>query len=244
MSFFNTTKKIHKCNTQNPIFQYFLMHELKNEIVLTSDVSVDDLIINVSPGHGFLIGESIVLWSDNMFIQSIVKNVNVNQITIDEPSPLPFSIQTTVVVRGTVSMNNNFVGNEKSYVFRMYNSVHKIEITSVVLTMWHALPADDGKFGGAPALSKGVLFRSTNEKNVNLGIYVNNLSFKARGAVVEYTDSAPAGTYSTNILFNLVESFGQSLCISPQKGEYLYAFLQDNLSSLNLMNISLLGSYM
>lgn len=244
MSFFSTTKRMRKCNTQNPIFQYFLMKELKNNIVLTSNVSIDDLIINVSPDHGFLVGESIVLWSNNMFIQSIVIAVNENTVTIDEPSPIPFTIQNTVVVRGVIDMVDDFEAESTNYIFKMYNSCNKIEITSVIITMWHALPADDGKFGGIPALTKGVLFRSTNEKNTNLGLYINNHSFKTRGASVQYTPSAPAGTHSTYIRFNILDAFGNSVSISPQKGEYLYAVLQDDLSDLNLMNISLLGSYM
>jgi hypothetical protein len=244
MSFFTKTKKVNICESHHPIFQYFLMRELKTDIILTSDVNINDSIINVSAGHGFSIGEYIVLWSVIGFIQFKVKNVDVNAITVDAPCPVSFFITETKVIRGTIEMNLDFdtIG-EKDYVFKTYNMIKRLEIMTVIITMRHLLPADDGKFGGIAALSKGILFRSTNQINANLGVYANNQDFKDRGANVSYTDSAPAGTYSTEIKFEIQDSFKQCIEIDSQKDEYLYAKLRDDLSDLNLMHISLIGSF-
>lgn len=245
MSFFIKTKKANICESHHPIFQYFLMRELKTDILLTSDININDSIINVSAGHGFVVNNYIVLWSLIGFVQFKVKAVNTNAITVDAPCPVPFSISETKVIRGTIEMNLDFDAiGEKDYVFKTYNMIKRLEIMTVIITMRHLLSADDGKFAGIAALSKGVIFRSTNQINANLGVYTNNQDFKDRGAVVNYTDSAPAGSYSTEIKFQIQDAFKQCIEIDPQKNEYLYATLRDDLSDLNLMHISLIGSFM
>ena len=73
------------------LFQYYLINELKTDITLTSIVNVDDEIINVSAGHGFVVGDYLVIRQGDIFEQTQVVDVNVNAITVSIPFSRPHS---------------------------------------------------------------------------------------------------------------------------------------------------------
>lgn len=229
------------CN--EPLFQYFIMDEIKEDITLTTDVNKDDSIINVSAGHGFQVGEFMVLWNNGLFEQLKVINVNVNAITVDIPVASNFLAASTQVVRGSIDLNIDGSVTPKSFKFQMRQCIIPIHILSVKVTMQHAAAADDGKFGGIAELLNGLYFRIVNTQNINLGIYKNNQDFKDRGGEVIYTQKAPAGTYATEMIYDLKGVFGQILKIDPVKSDYFYGLVRDDLTGLNKFIISLIGHF-
>lgn len=244
MGMWTGVKNIHIQDNSQPLFQYFLMQEIKTDILLTSPVAIDDFILNVSAGHGFIVGEFIVLWENNVFEQARVINVNVNQITIDIPSANAFSVNAKII-RGDISMDVNGSITPIDFIFKPYNTVYLINICAAIITMQHGINVpDDGKFGGIPQLTNGLYFRQANGKRINLGSYKNNADFRQRGAKVDYSQKAPAGSYGTNIDFTLNDRsrFGQVICIDPMDNDYIFARVRDNLTGLDDMNISLLGN--
>ena len=105
---------------------------------------------------------------------------------------------------------------------------------------------DDGKFGGISALTNGMYFRKENGERVNLGNYISNQSFKDVGAFVEYTQKAPAGTYATNITFDVENIFGQVIRVNPRTNDFILARVRDDQNSgagMAKMSISLVGSF-
>ena len=229
-------------STTSPLFQYFLIEELKTDISLTSPALTDDFIINVSADHGFVIGDVFTIFENNIFEQSIVKGVSTNAITISIPFANDFSIENSVIIKGNRNLNVNAV-TPKNYICKIRNSIIPVDISQVKLNLQSTGVPDDGKFGGIDELDSGIYFRQVNGRRINLGNYINNLSFRNTGWDVIYTDKAPAGEYSTNLSMDLSKVFNQVLRLNPREDEYFSAKIRDDLSDLNLFYISIIGSF-
>ena len=244
---------VHIQSQTSQLFQYFLMDEQKTDITLTSAISMDNEIINVSAGHGFTAasGEYIVIRNGDSFVQAKVTGVSTNAISIEIPVSVDIPI-TASVMRGNINMNvdglstpidfkytSNCCGSEEAQI--------PIDIGTVIITMQHgANVPDDGKFGGITALTNGMYFRKENGERINLGNYISNQSFKDVGADVEYTQKAPAGTYATNITFDIERIFGQVVRVNPRTNDFILAKVRDDIdagSGMAKMSISLVGSF-
>ena len=235
------------------LFQYFLMDEQKTDITLTSAISEDDEIINVSPGHGFTAaaGEYIVVRDGDVFTQSKVISVATDAISVEMPiaNDIP---NTADVIRGNINMNVDGSSTPVDYKYSSnccgnQNAQIPIDLSTIIITMQHgANVPDDGKFGGIAALTEGMYFRKMNGGRVNLGNYINNQAFKDVGASVEYTDKAPAGTNATNITFAIEDIFGQVIRMDPRLDDFALAKVRDDQSSsagMDKLTISLVGSF-
>lgn len=231
------------------LFQFFMMTEEKTDISLISPVAVDDIIINVSPGHGFSVNDYLVLWENSGFEQVKVVAVNTNALTIDIPMANAFTL-VAVGIRGSIEMNVNGSGTPVDFCFRFFNNaVVPIDISAINITLQHAVAPDDSKFGGLSALAKGLFFRKTNSAGaLNYGVYKSNQDFRDRGGEVIYTDKGPAGINATNVKLAVRDSFGQSTVIrvNPRINDCLFACVRDDIdvgSGLAKFTTSLLGSY-
>lgn len=233
-------------SSTNPLFQYYLINEIQTNIALTALVSADDEVINVAVGHGFvgIPGEFLVIREGDLFEQCEVKNVSVNAITVCMPVASGFSIDAKVI-RGSNLVNVDGSSTPVDFKFS-FNSgaIVPIDISKVVISMQSgANVPDNGKFGGMAELPNGFYFRKVNGTNVNLGNYRTNQDFKDRGAQVDYTTKAPAGTNATDITFNIEEIFEQVQRIDPRINDAVVARSRDALNTLVKMTISIIGSY-
>ena len=230
------------------LFRYFLMNEQKTDITLTSAITIDDEVINVSAGHGFTAaaGEYIVVRNGDLFTQTKVTAVNSNAITIAMPIALDFS-DTSIVIRGNINMNIDGNAAPTDFKFTFPGAQIPIDLSTVILTMQHGSNVpDDGKFGGLTALLKGIYFRQVNGARVNLGNYVNNQAFKDVGAVVEYTTKAPAGTNATNIMLEIESIFGQVIRLNPRDNDEFLGHVRDDIASdegMAKFTVAIIGSF-
>lgn len=233
----------------SPLFQYYLMQELKADILLTADVDVGDEVVSVSGGHGFTgaPGEHIVLFQDNRLTQLRVTGVTVNDIDVEEPITSAFTIAGATVVRGNILMNIDGSGGDIEFAIELRNFTIPIDIGHVVITMQHgANVPDDGKFGGIGALTKGVFYKKENDSIFSLKNYIINQDFRDVGASIDYTPNAPGGANSTNIVFDLKKIFGQVIRIHPAVPDVIKGLVRDNLSAgagMDKLTTSLIGSY-
>jgi hypothetical protein len=236
------TFKTRNQDQTTPPFQYYLMRHLNENVQLANPISVDDTTIDLVAGHGFVVGNYIVIWENSAFEQARVTNVAVNTITVEIPVANAFTTSAKVI-RGTIDMNINGSGGVQ-FEFTPFQLQLPIDIETVMITMQSgANVPDDGKFGGIAQLTTGVYFRLENGQRTNLGNYRDNKSFRDRGATIEYTAKAPAGTNGTNILFDIKEALGVVLRVGEQDGDRIIGVLRDNLSTLAGMTVSLLGQY-
>ena len=237
------------------LFQYLLLNEQKKDIILTSPIAVDDDIVNVDTGHGFVgqiaaPGEHIVVRNGDAFFQLKTTTVSVNAISVESPIDNPFPVSGTSVMRGNSQMNVDGAAAETDFEFTFNGDVEAqvpIDISTVIITMQHGSNVpDDGKFGGLDALDKGLYIRKVNETNFGLGNYTSNQEFKNVGGVVEYTDKAPAGTNATNITIEIEKVFGKVIRLDPKTFDSIISKVRDDISSsagMALMTLSILGSF-
>ena len=233
----------------SPLFQYYLMQEQKTDITLTSPVSEDDTVISVSAGHGFTgaSGEVISIREGDLFEQAEVISVATNDITIDIPVAKNFTVAAEVY-RGNINFNVDGSSTEVEFKYTINaNGITPIDVSKVIITMQHgANVPDDGKFGGLAALTNGLYFRKVDSTRINLGNYKINKDFIDLGAIVTYSDKAPAGTNGTNVVFDIKDVFGQVIRIDPREGDYLLGVVRDKIDAaagMAGMTVSLLGSY-
>lgn len=231
-----------------PLFQYFLMNEQKTNITLTTPISVDDEVINVSAGHGFtaVAGEYMVIRIGDLFTQVEVKSVASNAITVEMPIDTPFP-DTASVIRGNILLNVNgsSIPVDFKYTCDKNGGVPAtipIDLNTVVITMQHAGAADDSLFGDSAALSNGFYFRKINGDKINFGNYKNNQKFRDLGALVEYSDKAGGGNFSTSIVFNLKKVFTQEVRLDPRTADFVLGKVRDNIVMVKF-TVSLIGSF-
>lgn len=233
-----------------PVFQYFLMNELKRDITLTGAVAIDDEVINVSTGHGFVgqiasPGETIVVRSGDAFTQMLTTTVSTDAIGIEMPTDMAFP-DTAHVIRGNILMN---VDGTTPVDFEFTTdrdggvaSTIPIDINTAVITMQHASAADDSLFGGITALPNGFYFRKVNSISINLGNYRANQKFRDLGALVSYTAKAGGGNHGTDIVFDLTKVFEQEIRLDPRVPDKVLGKVRDNLSTLLKFTVSIIGS--
>jgi len=234
------------------LFQYYLTNEIKTDITLTSEISIDDEVINVSAGHGFIAaaGEVLIIRNGDNFSQLRVKSVNSNEITVEMPMNSVFSIAGTGIIRGNINMNVNGSVTPVEYKYSnpaILGATVPIDISKIIITMQHgANVPDDDKFGGLSALVNGMYFRKINGVIVNYGNYTRNSTFREVGGEVEYSSKAPAGTSGTNITFDIEGIFGQVIRLDPNDSDELLSYIRDNIdtgSGMAGMTVSLVGSF-
>jgi hypothetical protein len=232
-------------------FQYLLMDEQKTDITLTSEVSKDAEVINVSAGHGFTAaaGEHMVIRNGDAFEQTKVISVSTNAITIEMPVALPFPVDGTSIIRGNINMNVDGLATPTAFKYTNPASLGAtvpIDITTVVIIMNGAGVPDDGKFGVIPEIGKGMYIRKINGETTNLGNYSTNQEFRRVGAHVEYTTKAPSGTNGVNITFDLENIFDNATRLDPRINDEILIQVRDKIDAaegMAGMTVAIIGSF-
>lgn len=228
----------------HPLFQYHLIQEQKTDITLTSPVTVDDTVINVSAGHGFTgaAGEVIVIWENNNYLQQLVTDVSTNAITISMPASRSYTTDAAVV-RGNKNMNVNGSVTPVTFQMRIQNFSVQIDISKILITMTHAAEGDDGLFGGIEELTNGVYYRRVDGEIENFGNYKKNQDYKDSGAVVSYTAKGPDKIYSTDIAYSFLDIFQHVKRFQSPLGDVMLAYVRDDLTGLTSVTSSVIGAY-
>lgn len=233
-----------------PVFQYFLMNEIKRDITLTAPIAVDAEVINVSVGHGFVgqaiaPGETIVVRSGDIFLQMLTTTVSTNAIGIEMPVAIALP-DTAHVMRGNILLNVNGSSTPVDFEFTTdrdggVDAVVPIDLSTLVITMQHASAATDSLFGGGAVLTKGFYFRKVNNFNTNFGNYRDNQKFRDLGALVGYTDKAGGSNHGTNIVFDIPKVFKQEVRLNPRVADKVLGRVRDNIVLVKF-TVSLIGS--
>lgn len=229
----------------NPLFQYFLIHEQKTDITLTAPAAKNDTIVNVSSGHGFTAatGEMITIFENGRVMQCRINSVTDDAITLELPIAFPLSVAATVI-RGNNRINIDGSITPVEFLFKLRQWIIPVDISKIILLATHTTISDYTTFMGiAGGITNGLWFRRENDDDFNLGNYKTNKDFRLKGAVVDFPQKVPSGSYATEIVFDMVEIFGQVMRFKGGNNEFFKGTVRDKLDTLTSMQISLIGSY-
>jgi len=223
-------------------------------VTILADVELYDTTINIeTTGYTPLVGDNLCLKENSAFSQSGVVSVTPitgNQYTLGLDVQLDFAFTT----EGGCSLRNVNMAVDGSSVPRIFevsprglDAAVEWDLCRMIGSMVHAGTPDDGKFGGAAALAKGVFFRRVN------GTVKNGFSAKTNGDLalrmydVYYTDKAPAGENGTRFRrsFNGQDKNGVAIRLTndevPEDADTLQVIIQDDLTDLTSFHIVVQG---
>lgn len=192
-----------------PPFHRYFMTEDKTDITLTSPITKDDTVINVSSGHGFTTNDHMLINYGSYFQQSMVTNVATDAITIETPVGINIPITGTQIIRGSIEMNVDGSTTPVTYYCRIGAYSDPIDIQHLQVFMRDGSDGDYSSYGGiSGGLTNGSFVRFTDTVDQNLGNYKNNGEYIQFGAEANFNTKAPAGEYSVDLAFNLKETYG------------------------------------
>jgi hypothetical protein len=193
-----------------------------------------------SAGHGISPGDEILLLDeigDRSFYAEVINTV-ANIITVDRP--IDWNFPTTTLGR-IVSTNMNVNGSITPVVFSLRAGTIPVDSVRFIKTMTDDSSMDDGKFGGLPALTRGLVFRIVNTFQKTIFCFKTNGEIAQFCYDTKYPDKAPAGVFG----FNSRTTFGgqdkHGVVLRIQNNDVLQWVVQDNLTSLLSLRISVQG---
>ena len=192
-------------------------------------------------GHGILIGDEVLLldpdgdWS----FYAEVLNVAINTITVDRPIDYSFPSATSLCRIVTTEMAVD--GSVTPQIFSVRAGANPSDFTRFMITMTDDSSMDDSRFGGLPALTRGLAFRIVNSFQKTIFSFKANQEIKQFCYDVDYSSKAPAGQFglSARISFAGQEKHGVALRIKDN--DVIQWVVMDDLTDLISMKISAQG---
>jgi hypothetical protein len=216
-------------------------------ITLSAPVARGDYVVNLEAGHGVTSGHSVMLRERDHQYQGRVVTVAVDAITMDTPFSYPYTVDA-IACRGTTNMAVD--GSGTSVEFCVPGPVEGgADIHRYIIYIEDQSVMDTAKFGGIPALSRGIVIAYRNAEGELLQAQQairSNGEFAERAYDVAYDDKAPSGWYG----FRCRRSWGgldKSGAaphipggVTPAK---IVVIIQDDLSDLDAFRIVFQGHY-
>lgn len=220
-----------------------------SSFTLTASTIPGEYDIVLSSVVGLSIGDEIGLFQDSTNPASFFAKITAISsltITVDTPLDIVFDIINNSPILFKVICNLNVDGSSTPEIFSIVNgSSIEIDITRVIIKIADGLAMDDGKFGGIPALSKGVVLRKKN----NDGTFTNYFNVKTNGDIgalcydATYTDKAPAGENGFGARLTFAGQNKIGVAIRLGEDEELQMIVQDDLTTLTSFIITAEGHF-
>ena len=199
-----------------------LFVEALSNFTLSADTGVsstDTLVytFEATAAHGLIIGNELILLDPvgDRSLQAIVVGVATNTITIDRPIDHLFPAASTL---GRITNSNmNVIGSIASpRIFTIRGGLNPDDFTRFLLTMTDDSSMDDGRFGGIPALTNGLVFRIVSDYQKTIFNFKTNQDINQFCFDTRYAPKAPSGLFgfSGRISFNGPSKHGVPLRIT------------------------------
>jgi hypothetical protein len=215
---------------------------------LAADTGISTVITTVvtftaSTGHGIAPNDEIILIdaAADRSLQAVVIGVVGDVITIDRPIDHVFASSTTLGRITTTNMGGAVGTLAAPLIYAIRAGVKPTDVTRVIIRMLDADAMDDGRFGGLPALTNGVVFRVVN------GYQKTIFNFKTNGDIrqfcydVSYIDKAPAGLYGLGARITFAGQDKHGVTIRLSTNDVLQWLIQDDLTGLDIFRVSVQG---
>lgn len=211
---------------------------------LAAAVAIDDTQFTAVDVTGMQIGAIVCFQELSFFMQAIILNIIGNLVIIDTPFDYPF---TTSGGCSYGSKNLAVDGSVTPIIARVGpgNLSDNVEwdIVRALFSITDQTAMDDAKFGGIPALAKGIVLRTKNGITKNIFNVKTNGQFRLRNFDAEYTDRAPAGFFgfSSRRTFGGQDKNGVVLRLKAGTNDQIQIIIQDNLTALDSFEVMIQG---
>lgn len=234
-------------NDTEPVDLYF--HNVLSTFTIATNTTASGLTQGAlnydfiaTTGHSITSGAEIILKDTDNLLFGEVMTVSGDTITLDRPIDKIYVASTTT--GEIVTTNMNVDGSSTEQIFNIEAGATPIFIRRFIVTMTQASPAtmDDGKFGGITALTRGCVFRIVNSFQKTILNIKNNGDFAQWSYDTTYTDNAPQGQtgFRCRTTFGGADKHGVILEIKDD--DELQWIVQDDLTSLTTLKISVQGN--
>lgn len=216
-------------------------------LTLAEDTVIDSRTITVSPGHGLVATDRIILLQENgepQFFFSKIISVAGDVLTLDTLVPYAFQASIAEITQYDPDLNKD--GSTTVYKAELRNPFSfSIDVTRIIMHMTDATAMDDGKFGGRTALDYGISFRKNIPGSGNIHLWncktngeIGELSFDK-----EYDFKAPAGVYGFSSRLTYAGQSKHGVAILLEQGEAIELLIQDDLTELVSFTIMVEGHF-
>lgn len=223
----------------------FRMHQVVDDTIsLASSPTPGSYDVTLNTGHSVTTGEFIVIVEENdmpNIFWGEVLSVSGDTITLD--TPIPYAFTTNAQIYSYV-VNMNVDGSVTTQTFGITNFFDtSVDITRIIFHITDEDSMDDGKFGGIPELTRGVVFR----KKISDTEFINYFNIKTNGDIGElaydkkYDAKAPAGVYGLTSRLTFASQGKHGVAIRIKPGESIQCLIQDDLTGLTSFNIMVEG---
>lgn len=203
---------------------------IKGTTTLASAADADDTEIEVASATGAVIGEAFNISEDGKTEQCIVSGIDGTTITVSCPLNRDF---TTAAVVEFGAWNANLDGSSDAKTFSIKPPAGiKWDITGINFNITDATAMDDALFGGATALTNGILVRRADGTNTKMLEVTNNGGFGEQHCTMMYSDKAPSGSNGLLISLDITNKFGVTVRLDGDYDDELQLLVRDNLTVL------------
>jgi hypothetical protein len=140
-------------------------------------------------------------------------------------------------------MNVDGSSSNIDFIYYHRQNTVPIDIDSIAISIIHSSEGDDSKFGGIAELTNGISVKKESVLTQSLATYAKNSEFREYGAIVDYSDKAGGGKYSTFADFDLRKKYGIVIRIDPKIPEKIIATVRDDLTDLDEIKFAIMGQY-
>lgn len=216
----------------------FLFGRIDNLTITTSQANIEDRTLTLSSTTGFVDGTVVGVFDaddPNVFYLGTQIGAPVgNVITLDTP------IDQTLVSGSSVASTTTNMAVDGSSVTQKFQigpvgpgSTQIVDITRIMGNILDSSTMDDGKFGGLPALTNGVVLRLNNSVIQNIWNVKKNADLKLICHNFTYSDKAPGGQFGCNWRNTYAGQSSHGVVIELLPGDFLEILVQDDLTGLD-----------
>lgn len=205
------------------------------EITLDSDTTINTRVINLTAGHSAIVGEIIELadTASSQFMQSKIISIDVNAITLDQPTNRIYTVAGSNIFRSTDNLLVD--GSSTPQVFSILPLPTQAgDMVRIIINIQGTADMDHNTFGSDDALTNGCVLRY----KLADGTFRNLFNFKSNGEFIkqglDHDFLLPKQGGSTRGFASRVTWGGQSkhgavIRLDGSLGEELQIIIQDDL---------------
>lgn len=206
---------------------------------ITASATIGDKTLTVDSITNVAVGDAITIYEDETMFQTVIAGASGTTITLQSGVDYAFTSSATVECG---EWNLNVDGSTTPVVFSIKAPPSvDMDIHTVNVSMLDSTDMDDGKFGGASALTNGIVFNYIDGITKNLALIVNNIGFWEIGFSVTYASKAPAGQYGMTARRVITEVNGTTLYLEKGGSAKFQLIVNDDLTGLDTFAVTVNG---